>query len=88
MAVTFRPTADLVDDIGPEVRSCDVQFRQFGALVGPVQPGRHQDGDARQRDAGGHQGLDHRPQEQAVWHGAGDVADQDAGAVLAAREFG
>lgn len=30
MALTFRPTADLVDDIGPEVRSCDVQFRQFG----------------------------------------------------------
>lgn len=30
MTVTFRPTADLVDDIGPEVRSCDVQFRQFG----------------------------------------------------------
>jgi regulator of ribonuclease activity A len=25
-----RPTADLVDDIGPTVRSCDVQFRQFG----------------------------------------------------------
>ena len=30
MGVTFRPTADLVDDIGPDVRSCDVQFRQFG----------------------------------------------------------
>jgi regulator of ribonuclease activity A len=29
--VTFRATADLVDDIGAEVRSCDVQFRQFGA---------------------------------------------------------
>jgi len=28
--VSFRPTADLVDDIGPDVRSCDVQFRQFG----------------------------------------------------------
>ena len=25
-----RATADLVDDIGPEVRSCDAQFRQFG----------------------------------------------------------
>lgn len=39
MTVTFRPTADLVDDIGPEVRSCDVQFRQFGArtqFAGPV----------------------------------------------------
>jgi regulator of ribonuclease activity A len=29
--VIFRPTADLVDDIGPDVASCDVQFRQFGA---------------------------------------------------------
>ena len=25
-----KPTADLVDDIGPDVRSCDTQFRQFG----------------------------------------------------------
>jgi len=35
----FRPTADLVDDIGPDVRSCDVQFRQFGArtqFAGPL----------------------------------------------------
>jgi regulator of ribonuclease activity A len=30
MTVSFRPTADLVDDIGPDVRSCDVQFRQYG----------------------------------------------------------
>ncbi len=30
MTVPFRPTADLVDDIGPDVRSCDLQFRQFG----------------------------------------------------------
>lgn len=39
MAVTFRPTADLVDDIGPEVRSCDLQFRQFGGrseFAGPI----------------------------------------------------
>jgi len=37
--VIFRPTADLVDDIGPDVRSCDVQFRQFGArtqFAGPI----------------------------------------------------
>jgi regulator of ribonuclease activity A len=26
----FRATADLVDDIGPDVRSCDLQLRQFG----------------------------------------------------------
>jgi len=25
-----KATADLVDDIGPDVRSCDTQFRQFG----------------------------------------------------------
>src|SRR4051812_21994172 len=30
MTVSFRPTADLVDDIGPYVRSCDLQFRQYG----------------------------------------------------------
>lgn len=39
MTVTFRPTADLVDDIGPEVRSCDLQFRQFGGrteFAGPI----------------------------------------------------
>lgn len=39
MPVTFRPTADLVDDIGPDVRSCDIQFRQFGAVAqfaGPI----------------------------------------------------
>ncbi|MBV7295515.1 ribonuclease E activity regulator RraA [Corynebacterium sp. TAE3-ERU12] len=26
----FIPTADLVDDIGPEVRSCDLQMRNIG----------------------------------------------------------
>ena len=39
MTVTFRPTADLVDDIGAGVRSCDVQFRQFGGVAefaGPI----------------------------------------------------
>ena len=39
VGVTFRPTADLVDDIGPDVRSCDVQFRQFGGraqFAGPI----------------------------------------------------
>jgi regulator of ribonuclease activity A len=39
VTLIFRPTADLVDDIGPDVRSCDVQFRQFGArteFAGPV----------------------------------------------------
>jgi regulator of ribonuclease activity A len=39
VTVPFRPTADLVDDIGPDVRSCDLQFRQFGArteFAGPI----------------------------------------------------
>lgn len=39
VGITFRPTADLVDDIGPDVRSCDVQFRQFGGraqFAGPI----------------------------------------------------
>ena len=39
MTVSFRPTADLVDSIGPDVRSCDLQFRQFGGrseFAGPI----------------------------------------------------
>ncbi|MGO9350625.1 MAG: ribonuclease E activity regulator RraA [Mycobacterium sp.] len=39
MTVPFRPTADLVDDIGSDVRSCDIQFRQFGGrpeFAGPI----------------------------------------------------
>lgn len=39
MGIPFRPTADLVDEIGPDVRSCDLQFRQFGGLsqfAGPI----------------------------------------------------
>ena len=39
-----------------------------------------------ERNAFGHHRLDHRAQEEPVRHGAGDVADQDAGAALAARE--
>lgn len=31
MSIQPRPTADLVDEIGPDVRSCDLQFRN--ALV-------------------------------------------------------
>jgi regulator of ribonuclease activity A len=37
--MTFQPTADLVDSIGPDVRSCDLQFRQFGGhseFAGPI----------------------------------------------------
>ena len=39
MTIEPRPTADLVDDIGPEVRSCDLQLRQFGGrsqFAGPI----------------------------------------------------
>jgi regulator of ribonuclease activity A len=39
VSIEFRPTADLVDDIGPAVRSCDLQLRQFGArsqFAGPI----------------------------------------------------
>ena len=45
--VDFRPTADLVDDIGPDVRSCDLQLRQYGGrreFAGPICTVRcHQD---------------------------------------------
>ena len=30
MTIEPRATADLVDEIGPDVRSCDLQLRQFG----------------------------------------------------------
>ena len=39
MTIEFRPTADLVDDIGPDVRSCDLQLAQYGArsqFAGPI----------------------------------------------------
>ena len=37
--MSFRPTADLVDSVGSDVRSCDLQFRQFGGraeFAGPI----------------------------------------------------
>jgi regulator of ribonuclease activity A len=39
VTASFRPTANLVDSIGPDVRSCDLQFRQFGGhpeFAGPI----------------------------------------------------
>ena len=39
MTVEPRATADLVDDLGPDVRSCDLQLRQFGGrekFAGPI----------------------------------------------------
>ncbi|MCF8587251.1 ribonuclease E activity regulator RraA [Gordonia liuliyuniae] len=38
-SLTFTPTADLVDEIGEDVRSCDTQFTQYGGnheFVGAV----------------------------------------------------
>lgn len=31
-SIEFTPTADLVDQIGPDVRSCDTQFTQYGGI--------------------------------------------------------
>jgi regulator of ribonuclease activity A len=39
VTVTPRATADLVDELGPDVRSCDLQFGQFGGrdmFAGPI----------------------------------------------------
>jgi len=39
VSIEFRPTADLVDEIGPDVRSCDLQFTQYGRrsqFAGPI----------------------------------------------------
>ena len=39
MTIDPRPTADLVDEIGPDVRSCDLQLTQYGGrpqFAGPI----------------------------------------------------
>lgn len=39
MTIEPRSTADLVDEIGPDVRSCDLQFTQYGGrpqFAGPI----------------------------------------------------
>jgi regulator of ribonuclease activity A len=39
VSLKSRPTADLVDETGPDVRSCDLQLRQFGGrsqFAGPI----------------------------------------------------
>jgi regulator of ribonuclease activity A len=39
VSIETRPTADLVDEIGPDVRSCDLQLCQFGGrseFAGPI----------------------------------------------------
>jgi regulator of ribonuclease activity A len=39
VSIEPRPTADLVDEIGADVRSCDLQLRQFGgraSFAGPI----------------------------------------------------
>ena len=64
------------------------QLLELGTLVRPVQAGRDQDGDRIGLEPGRQQPLDQGRQEQAVRHRPGDVADQDAGAPLGARELG
>ena len=39
MTIEPRATADLVDEIGPDVRSCDLQLKQYGGrtdFAGPI----------------------------------------------------
>jgi regulator of ribonuclease activity A len=39
VSIEPRPTADLADEIGPDVRSCDLQLRQYGGrsiVAGPI----------------------------------------------------
>ena len=62
------------------------QLREFRALVGAMQAGRDENRDGRSGNARGDEVLDHRPQEKMVRHRPGDVADEDAGAPLSARE--
>ena len=64
------------------------EFGKLFADVRPMQAGGDQNADAVERNAGGDQGFDHRPQEEMVGHRAGDVANQDAGASAPASEFG
>ena len=60
------------------------QRLELGALVRTMQPGRDEDRDRGRRNPRRHQPLDQRAQEQPVRHRPGDVADEDAGAALAA----
>ena len=57
-------------------------------LVGPVQPGRDEHGDALARHAGGEEAFDQRAQEQVIRHRPRDIADQDARALSAPRQLG
>ena len=62
------------------------ELRELLALVGPVQPGRHQDRDVSGGNPAGDEGADHRPEKQVIGHRAGDVAHQDAGGTLVPSE--
>jgi regulator of ribonuclease activity A len=81
------PTADLADLYGPELRVCDIQFRQFGArraFAGPVRTVSCEEDNALLRD------LVHTPGSGAVLVidggaslGTALVGDMIAGAALA-----
>ena len=83
-----RVVLGMVIDHGHAVQDPRIadDLRQFVPQVRPVQARGDKDGDVRRINAGAEQRLDHRPQEQAVGHGARDVADQDAGRALALCE--
>ena len=51
------------------------QLGQFGALIGSVQPGGDEDGDAAFLQAGGQQRAHERLQKHTVWHRPGDIAN-------------
>jgi hypothetical protein len=59
---------------------------QFIALVGPVETRRHQDQDTFIRHPSPHQGLQEGGEERPVGDGPRDVANQDAGTLLAPGE--
>jgi hypothetical protein len=62
-------------------------FGEFGADVGPMQPGCHEDRYLFTRDARGEHRLHHRAQEEMIRHRPRDVANEDAGARSSLHEF-
>ncbi len=55
----------------------------LGLRAGPVQPGRDQDQDLLPGDSRLVQDREHRPQDGAIGHRPGDVADEYTGALAA-----
>ena len=60
---------------------------EHGALVRPMEAGGHQDGDGFPGDAGPGEGLDDGGQDGRVGDGSRDVADDDDGVALSARDL-